>query len=202
MKALTEFFKVIYPPVLKTFFQFEVYGLENLNDIDGGVILAGNHTGLLDGPMLLSAIDRPFNFIVREEVLGWGLIGKIIPFLNTIVIKKRTMKSDLKSIVKRLSNGETICIFPEGSLTKDGEIKIFKGGIGFLHQKSKAPIVPFYISGGFEAWPEGARLPKFSKISLTFGKPITGIQANCPKELAKVIQQNVFILQGEQNGTI
>lgn len=128
--------KVLCFPLLKGCFRFEIQGLEHLQTSQGAVILAGNHTGLLDGAMILSAMDRPFSFLMTEEVFGWGLLGKLMLFLNIIPIYKNQARQALKQTVRRLNEGQSICIFPEGCLTLDGQLGPLHLGVGYLQEQS------------------------------------------------------------------
>ncbi|OGQ34125.1 MAG: hypothetical protein A3A85_01590 [Deltaproteobacteria bacterium RIFCSPLOWO2_01_FULL_42_9] len=71
-----------------------------------------------------------------------------------------------------LKKGKSICIFPEGGRTHDGNLLPFKKGVGILAKEINAPLVPTYIKGTYEAMPIGGILIKPHKITITFGKPI------------------------------
>ena len=60
----------------------------------------------------------------------------------------------------QLSTGRNLCIFPEGRLSETGALLPFQKGVAYLQQKTGAPIVPFALHGGFEAWPWGRLLPR------------------------------------------
>jgi long-chain acyl-CoA synthetase len=70
-----------------------------------------------------------------------------------------------------LSAGNVPVWFPEGWRSPDGNLQRFLPGIGQLLTRSGAPAVPAYIAGAFEALPRGRRIPKFHRISVTFGRP-------------------------------
>ncbi len=158
--------------VLKLGFDFEVYGAENLPEETTAVILAGNHTGFLDGPVILAGFKQPVRFIVGTHVLSWPVIGRLIRYVGICPLNPRPHHKTLQATIHALTQGEHLCIFPEGKLSIDNEVASFQSGVGYLHRQSGAPIVPFAISGGFEAWPWGKRFPRRHKIILAFGKPI------------------------------
>ena len=72
-----------------------------------------------------------------------------------------------------LRNGRSICVFPEGGRSADDSLMEFKKGVGILAVEMGVPVVPAYIRGAFEALPRTALLPRFTKISVTFGKPLS-----------------------------
>jgi 1-acyl-sn-glycerol-3-phosphate acyltransferase len=80
----------------------------------------------------------------------------------------------LKRIIKELKNGNPVLIFPEGQRSVDGKILPGEAGVGLVIAKSKAPVLPMRIFGAFEAFPRGAKIPKFfTKITVSVGDMIT-----------------------------
>lgn len=191
-------FEIPYPllrliawSVLKPFFRFEIRGLEHLEHIQGRVILAGNHTGMLDSLTIAAACRRYFRFLMTEEVFGWGLIGKLVPYANIIPLYKGREKQALLRAIQELRQEGAICIFPEGKLTENGQLNPFNEGVALLHQKGRAPIVPFAIHGGFSAWPVGRRLPSFRKVILEFAPPILPDEITHRAVLTRTLQNQV-----------
>jgi 1-acyl-sn-glycerol-3-phosphate acyltransferase len=192
-------------PILKTFsagvlaslFQFEVRGEHHVEKLRGRLLLAGNHTGLLDSLAVIAAFRRNFRFIMTEEVFSWGLIGKIVRYGNIIPLYKGRAKRAMLEVIERLRREEVICIFPEGRLTEDGSLAAFNEGVAYLHGKSDAPIVPFVIHGGFEAWPIGRRLPRPRKIILEFGEPILPGHPLSREELTRLLQERVEAMKNK-----
>jgi len=73
---------------------------------------------------------------------------------------------------KLISEGWNIAIFPEGERTR-GKMIPFKQGIGLLAVEMKVPIVPIKLEGVGKMLPINANIPRFSKVHITIGKPIT-----------------------------
>jgi 1-acyl-sn-glycerol-3-phosphate acyltransferase len=66
---------------------------------------------------------------------------------------------------------QNLIIFPEGSLSCDGDLQVFKKGAAILARELRIPIVPVAIHGSFEAWSKVGGRIRFTPISVTFGKP-------------------------------
>jgi 1-acyl-sn-glycerol-3-phosphate acyltransferase len=66
----------------------------------------------------------------------------------------------LKKCVHLLKSGDCVGIFPEGTRSRDGQLKAIKPGIGFLIVAAGVPVVPAYIHGTFDALPRGAKWPR------------------------------------------
>lgn len=179
--------------LLRLFFSFEVEGEEHLK-YQSKVIVAGNHTGFLDIPILVAAFNRPIRFLAAQGVLNWPVIGLIVRFVGVMPVVKGRGDKNLASAIEELKRGKVVGIFPEGELSRDGKIGPFRRGVARLQTESNAPIIPFVIHGGYEAWPWGRWLPKPRKIILQFGQPIPR-QNKDEKELVKDIRHRIEFMK-------
>jgi len=134
--------------VLKVITKINVTGYENLPPKNGFVI-AVNHLGILDAPMAYYALDNWNLFIPVAEkweespFLRW--LGK---HLNFIFVNR--FKPDLKAMremIKRMENGQTLVIAPEGTRARDEKMAQGKPGAAYLASKMGWEIVPVAISG-------------------------------------------------------
>lgn len=157
--------------ILRVFFSLRVEGNEFLR-FRGKMILAGNHTGYLDGPVVMAAFNRPVRFLVSAKVFSWAFIGPIVKRMHIVPVEEKKGRDALTRATQCLMREDVIAIFPEGKLTRDGKIGPFYKGVARLHTESKAPIIPFVIHGGYEAWPWLRKMPKRRQITIQFGQPI------------------------------
>jgi 1-acyl-sn-glycerol-3-phosphate acyltransferase len=209
LKAMPVIIERIIMPGIKTlmkwFFGLKIIDKDRLKPYRGKpFILAGTHTGWLDIPTLLSATRKhALTFMVAEEVFSYPLVGKIVEFGNTLPIAKNKELSTLKSLVKCLNEGVPIAIFPEGKLSETGEIDKFQAGAGFLQRKTKIDIIPFAISGGFQAWAYNRRFPTlFKKIVLTFGEPIPYEEGRSDDDTIALLRSRVEALKQSGDAVI
>ncbi len=169
-------------------FSLKYDGRHYLNRQTGPVILAGNHTGWLDSFIVASASSRRVRFLVVDWVFKIPFIGFMVTILGGIPVKSNRGSDAIETAQKYLARGDSICIFPEGRLTEDGNIAKFHKGVAKLHQLSKCPIVPFAIYGGFEAWGYNQRFPKPHKIVIHFGVPFTRLDLPSNEEINELSQ--------------
>lgn len=149
-----------------------VKGKENL--MDEPAVYIGNHTSILDIPILFVSADRMFGLIGKKEILKTPVIGYWMEKLNGIPLDRDDVRSAIKVIQEgcnKIKNGVSMGIFPEGTRSKDGTIGEFKGGSFKLATKTKSPIIPFAIDGAYRAF-EIDRKFKPIDITITFLEPI------------------------------
>jgi 1-acyl-sn-glycerol-3-phosphate acyltransferase len=109
------------------------------------------------------------------------------------IASHRTNPSSLKNafdeIAKALENGEVVCIFPEGRLTRDGRLGIFKRGIERIVARNPVPVVPMALKGlwgSFFSHKNGramASLPRrfWSRVELVAGFPIDPVNVTAER---------------------
>ncbi len=172
---MKKFLRWLIHSVLKIITKIDVTGYENLPGKDGFVI-AVNHLGILDAPMAYYALDDWHLFIPVAEkweenpFLRW--LGK---HLNFIFIDR--FKPDLKAMremIKRMEEGQTLVIAPEGTRARDEKMAQGKPGVAYLASKMGWQIVPVAISGTEDRLFFG-NLKRFRRthIKITAGKPFT-----------------------------
>ena len=79
-----------------------------------------------------------------------------------------------KSLVNHINiinDGGSVCFFPEGKITRDGQLQPGKGGIVYLAQRTQCPIIPVGITGAFDIAPH-IFLSRRRHITVAFGAPI------------------------------
>ncbi|MBI4342024.1 MAG: 1-acyl-sn-glycerol-3-phosphate acyltransferase [Candidatus Omnitrophica bacterium] len=156
------------------FFRLRVHGLEEIPG-RGGVILAGNHPSVLDGILLLILSPRPVRFLVAEELFNHPLLRWIFEGMGCIpVYRTNTRNGDaLRAAVEALQRGEAIGIFPEGTTSDRGAMRVVRRGVGLLALKTGAPVVPFGVAGSEDAYPADARVPRPGRVTLVFAPAVT-----------------------------
>lgn len=161
--------------IIKLVAKVEVRGYENLPK-GGGFVIAVNHLGFLDAPMAYYALDDWNLFIPVAEkwqesaILRW--LGK---HLNAIFIDR--FNPDLKAMremMKRMEEGQTLVIAPEGTRARDEKMAQGKPGVGYLASKMGWTILPVAISGSEDRiLLSNLKRFKRSTIRLTAGKAFT-----------------------------
>ena len=98
-----------------------------------------------------------------------------------------------------LRAGKVLCVFPEGSRSRDGSIKEFKKGVAIIAKELNVPLVPVAITGTFEMMRPGQLYPRPGKVTVTFGKPIQPGTMTY-EELTKELYGEVVALLEKERG--
>jgi acyl-[acyl-carrier-protein]-phospholipid O-acyltransferase/long-chain-fatty-acid--[acyl-carrier-protein] ligase len=166
----------------RTIYRVRIVGRENLPD-RGGALLIPNHVSWLDGLMLLLVSSRPIRMMVyaghfESRFMRWlaDLWGAIL--LGT---KPKSIAGAIRTAREALQAGELVCIFPEGAISRTGQIMTFKPGALKILDGADVPVIPVYLDGlwgsifSFERgrffwkWPKRWPYP----LTIFFGSPLS-----------------------------
>jgi 1-acyl-sn-glycerol-3-phosphate acyltransferase len=154
--------------LLRAIFRLRVRGLEHL-PATGPVLLAGNHTGFLDGPIVFMMLPRPAVFLVKSELYA-GPWAKVLAFARQIPIRRGAPdRAGLTRALGVLEGGGVLGVFPEGT-RGEGKLETIQHGIGYLGLRAGCPVVPVVCTGTADALPKGRLLPKWrAPVDVVFG---------------------------------
>lgn len=165
----------------RTIYRVRVSGRENLPE-RGGALLAPNHVTFIDGVLLLLTSSRPVRMVAYADHVERPWIRWLARQMGVIPIRpgRRSVVESIRQARAALEAGELVCIFPEGALTRTGELGPFKPGLLAILEGTQAPLIPVYLDGlwGSIFSYEGGRffwkLPKRwpYPVSIHFGRPL------------------------------
>lgn len=178
--TLTIIFNVLVITVLKSIFGMLFLlssdGRKHLPK-EGAYIITPNHASFLDGLFVMCAL--PYKVILKTYFIGAGQFleaGAIKPFSRNArlvpIYKDYSLLDTLRCCSHLLRNKKSLCYFPAGQRSIDGNVQEFKKGIGILAKELNVPVVPTYIQGSFNTWPRGQKWPKLARIKVIFGEPL------------------------------
>jgi len=150
-KLIQEIIKKIAYLFFKLIFKLEIEGREKI-PINGPLVVVANHHSYLDPPLLIVSVPREVSFVAKKELFSTPIINLFVKFFDSIEVDRENPKlSTFKIILKKLSEGRAIGIFPEGKrvLNPQNFGKAEKG-ISWIISKYKAPILITYIDGTYQ----------------------------------------------------
>ncbi|MCA6080298.1 MAG: 1-acyl-sn-glycerol-3-phosphate acyltransferase [Endomicrobium sp.] len=146
-------------------YRWHIEGMENIPQ-SGGAVIAPNHIGFFDSPLVASAMKRPAYFMGKKELFDIPIFGWIIRRTNAFPIKRGSQDIiAMRNTFSILKNGHLLLMFPEGVRSKDGKIGKAKAGVGMAACNTQVPLIPVKIEN------TDAML-KFRQIKVKFGQPI------------------------------
>ena len=182
--------------VYAIYFRRKFYNAERVPRT-GPVILASNHASYIDPPLVGSGLPRDINFLARESLFRFPVIGALLRSWNAVPVDREGGGArGLKNIIERLHAGGGIVLFPEGTRTKDGNLQPAHSGVGLIVLKSEAPVVPVRVFGTFEAYGRAMKFPRPHPVAIKYGRPVdfSKLRAEakvCDKVRLKKIYQEI-----------
>jgi 1-acyl-sn-glycerol-3-phosphate acyltransferase len=145
----------------------------------GPLILVANHQSLLDPLALMAAMPREITFLAAAYLFRIPVVGLVIRAVGAMPV--RGEEADLRSLRKSLAllrEGKAIGLFPEGGVSRPGELRPFMPGWAYLALKSGAPVLPVVLRGSSKVLPAGTFIPRPGRIRIEVLPPIAFAQKN------------------------
>ena len=172
--------------VTRLIYRFKVRGDEHL-PVEGAAILVCNHVSFIDAVVLMGASPRPVVFIMDHRIFNMPVLGHMFRLLKAIPIASQrenpaVYEAAFARAAAHLDDGDLVCIFPEGAITKDGELGEFKAGVMKLLERNPVPVIPMALQnlwGSFFSRVEhGTAMVRpfrrgfWSRVGLVAGEPV------------------------------
>lgn len=162
---------LLFGAAFRGLFGGQIIGREHLIS-EGPVLVASNHQSYLDPPLIGNLYDTEMVYLARKTLFK-GFFRWLYNQWNAIPVdQERPDMASLKTIIRKLKEGNRVLVFPEGARTMDGALGEAAPGIGLIAAKSGAPIQPVRIRGAREALPRGSSFLRLARISIHVGPAI------------------------------
>jgi acyl-[acyl-carrier-protein]-phospholipid O-acyltransferase / long-chain-fatty-acid--[acyl-carrier-protein] ligase len=133
--------------VMSTRYRLNVIGLNNL-PAQGGVLMLGNHVSWVDWAMVQMASPRPVRFVMERWIYERWYLRWFLDFFGVVPISRAGSREAIKTVARLVDAGEVVCIFPEGTLSKTGQLSEFKRGFELAAREANSGVIlPFYQRG-------------------------------------------------------
>ena len=160
-------------------FRWRVTGAENI-PVSGGVIIASNHISNFDPFVVGTAVSRKLHFMAKEELFVNPVMRAIIQWLGAFPVRRGASdRTAIRTAINLLENGNMVGLFPEGTRSKNGQLRQAEPGLAMIAAKAGATIVPTAVIGTNKFFRDGSLLPQFR---VYFGKPIVVKKDKVSKE--------------------
>ncbi|MGV1098272.1 lysophospholipid acyltransferase family protein [Thiovibrio sp. JS02] len=162
-------------------------------------IFAANHQSQFDIFVLQGYLGFDFRWLAKLELFKIPVFGPAMRMAGYIPVDRAHGRKAIQSLdeaAKRIADGTSVIIFPEGTRSPDGRLQQFKAGAMVLAIKAGVPVVPVGITGTHQVLAKGRLLVRPGRVEIRVGEPIE-TRAYAPKqkqELAELLQAKVAAL--------
>ena len=137
--------------LVKAVYRLRTEGIEHI-PTEGPALLAANHVSFADAVVIMGASPRPIRFVMDYRIFRIPVLSFIFRHCGAIPIASAKedpvmMEKAFAEVSTALENGELVGIFPEGGITRDGEVQVFRAGISRILAANPVPVVPLALSG-------------------------------------------------------
>jgi 1-acyl-sn-glycerol-3-phosphate acyltransferase len=184
----------------RVMYRFRVEGEKHI-PVDGPAVLVCNHVSFVDALLLTAASPRPIRFMMDSRIFATPLLGWLFRLAKAIPVAPQaedplTYQRAFDEARAVLDDGELLCIFPEGSITRDGQLQPFKGGVMKVLETNPVPVIPIALRnlwGSFFSRIDGAAMTSplrrgwFNRVGLVAGEAVPPAQVT-PQGLQQRVQ--------------
>ena len=192
--------------LVNTLYRIDTEGLERIPE-EGPALLVCNHVSYMDALIVGGSVRRPARFVMYYRIFNIPLLRFLFRTAKAIPIAGHKedpalLERAFDEVDRALAEGELVCIFPEGGLTRDGEIAPFRGGFERILARRPVPAIPLALRGLWgsvfsrrDSALGRSRLPRRfrSRIGLAVGEPVPAAEAD-----VATLEQRVRALRGER----
>ncbi|MBN2326085.1 MAG: MFS transporter [Candidatus Omnitrophica bacterium] len=216
--------RIVLKTLTHSIFKITVSGREHL-PYRGPALLVSNHMSYADGLIVGASVPRYMRFLVFKDFFAIKGIRRILHWLDAIPVSGKNRK-DIVNMLRQsresLQQGDAICLFAEGKISRTGNLLPFQRGFEKIVQGTDTPIIPVHLDGlwgslfSFDSgrffWkrPKRFRYP----VTVSFGKPMAadssvdqvrqeilemGSQAACRRKTAQDVIPYQLIKTAKRN---
>ena len=151
------------------------YCIEGLDQLpDGPCLVIANHRSYLDGPLLMAALPPRFTPVIKQDMADIFFMGRVLRRVGSrFVVREPAMQAgrDTTKLLQALRDGESLMVFPEGTLSANDTLLPFHGGGFFVAAKAGVAVVPAAIDGTPDVLPDKSVMLRPGRVRVRFLTP-------------------------------
>ncbi|QGZ61147.1 MFS transporter [Paraburkholderia acidisoli] len=172
---------------------------------EGGAVLVCNHVSFVDAIVIMAESPRPIRFVMDHRIFRTPFFGWVFRHAKAIPIAPahedpKALAAAYEACAAALAEGDLVCIFPEGKLTRTGDMNPFRHGVSEILARASVPVIPMALRGlwgsafsrhAASGQERPVRRGLTSRLTLAVGEPIPAADATLER-----LQQTVAELRG------
>lgn len=182
---LVDLIRLVGLAVIRTIYRIHVSGLSHVPE-KGGVLLLPNHITYADAFFLTAACPRRVRFVMDETFMASRWVRGFARIFKTVAIDRGNPREAIRITIAALQEGDVVCLFPEGQITRSGTLNALERGFELIARKAGCPIVPVWTTGAWGSIFSYERGRLFRKrpygiphrLTVAFGAAIEAAAAN------------------------
>jgi 1-acyl-sn-glycerol-3-phosphate acyltransferase len=161
-------------PVTRTLFRVRATGAKLPRPAGVGLIVAPNHASWIDPFVVQQAVfPQRLTFLMTELYFDLPVAGLYFRAAGARPIRESGPSvAGLRAATEALGQGEVVCLFPEGEITRDGLLGRGRRGVARLARRTGAPVVPVGVRGTLSIWSRLQRIPRLGSVEIRIGAPL------------------------------
>jgi 1-acyl-sn-glycerol-3-phosphate acyltransferase len=168
----------------------------------GAAVLVCNHVSYVDAIVIMAESPRPIRFVMDHRIFRTPFAGWLFRHAKAIPIAPAhedpaLLERAYDACAAALAEGELVCIFPEGKLTRDGEVNPFRQGVTRIVERTPVPVIPMALRGlwgsmfsraGDANWPRAFKRGVTSRLTLAVAEPLDPSSVT-PEALQRIVAE-------------
>lgn len=162
--------RAVVRPIMRGWLRLQVEDEHHVPE-HGPVLIASTHCSHADSMALGAALQRPVYFLGDERLANWPVLGRWLPRMGMVRVKRGQGDTDALAAVRHLLiEGHAVVVYPEGSRSRDGRVHLLRSGVSRVAAAAQVPVIPAAVAGSYDVWPTNAR-PRLrgGRVAIKFG---------------------------------
>ncbi len=201
------FIRILSIAVIRSLYQIRRVHPERVPE-KGGVLLLPNHVTYADAFFISASCDRPVRFVMDEAFTATRSIRIFTEIFETVTIRRDQPLEAIREVIRALKNGDLVCLFPEGQLTRTGSLCVLQRGFELIARKAGHPLIPLWCDGSWGSIFSYERNRFFKKLPyrikhkmcFAFGEEIPPDDANLDTVRHGMLAASALALDGRFRG--
>jgi 1-acyl-sn-glycerol-3-phosphate acyltransferase len=187
--------------LVHTFYRIRLVHAERIPE-EGAAVLVCNHVSYVDAVVVMAESPRPIRFVMDYRIFRSPFAGWLFRHAKAIPIAPAHENADMlarayDTCAQALAEGELVCIFPEGKLTRTGELNPFHHGVTEIIRRTPVPVLPIALRGlwgSVFSRHSDVHLPRplqkgvMSRLTLAVGEPLDPATVT-PEGLQRIVTE-------------
>jgi acyl-[acyl-carrier-protein]-phospholipid O-acyltransferase/long-chain-fatty-acid--[acyl-carrier-protein] ligase len=144
----SDFIRLVGIALIRAIYRIKSVHLDHV-PTQGGVLLLPNHVTFADAFFITAACPRPVRFVMDEAFMAHRAVRVFVSLFQTVTIRRDQPREAIRITIEALKNGDLVCLFPEGQLTRTGTLTELRRGFELIARKAGHPLLPLWCDGSW-----------------------------------------------------